>query len=83
VRTFLTLMRDGKRSCVEARDLATLHLVAVRAKLAELKKLETSIAGLVTRCESSCIGGPAPDCSVLEDLATPPASCTPGACPPG
>jgi DNA-binding transcriptional MerR regulator len=71
VRTLLKLMRDGKRSCVEARDLAALHLASVRAKLDELKKLEESISGLVKRCESSCIGGPAPNCTVLEDLATP------------
>jgi DNA-binding transcriptional MerR regulator len=71
VRTLLTLMQDGKRSCVEARDLAALHLASVRARLEELKKLGKSIARLVKRCESCCIGGPAPDCSVLEDLATP------------
>jgi DNA-binding transcriptional MerR regulator len=84
VRAFLTLMQDGKRSCAEARDLAALHLASVRAKLDELKKLEEGIAGLVKRCESSCVGGPAPDCSVLEDLAAPTASsCTSGARPPG
>jgi DNA-binding transcriptional MerR regulator len=61
VRTLLKLMQDGKRSCVEARDLAALHLASVRAKLDELKKLEKSIGELVKRCESSCIGGPAPN----------------------
>jgi DNA-binding transcriptional MerR regulator len=71
VRALLKLMRDGKRSCVDARDLAALHLASVRAKLDELKKLEESINGLVKRCESSCVGGPAPNCTVLEDLATP------------
>jgi DNA-binding transcriptional MerR regulator len=69
VRTLLTLMQDGKRFCVEARDLANVHLASVRAKLDELKKLEKSITGLVKRCESSCIGGAAPNCIVLEDLA--------------
>jgi DNA-binding transcriptional MerR regulator len=71
VRTLLDLMRDGKRSCVEARDLAATHLASVRAKLDELKKLEESINGLVKRCESSCVGGPAPNCTILEDMATP------------
>ena len=75
VRTLLTLMQDGKRSCVEARDLANLHLASVRAKLDELKKLEKSIAGSVERCESSCIGGPARSCTVLEDLAAPAGNC--------
>ncbi len=79
VRTLLTLGRDGTRSCAEARDLAALHLVSVRAKLDELRKLEKSISRLVQRCESSCIGGPAADCTVLEDLAAPAGSLPPTA----
>ena len=70
VRTLVNLMQDQKRSCVEARDLAVVHLESVRAKLDELRKLEKSIAGLVKTCEASCLGGPAPNCVVLEDLAT-------------
>jgi DNA-binding transcriptional MerR regulator len=79
VRTLQTLMQNAKRGCVEARDLAALHLASVRAKLDELKKLEQSIAGLVKGCESSCLGGPAPNCIVFEGLATPSgsSSCTP------
>jgi len=87
VRALLTLMEDERRSCAETRDLAALHLASVRAKLDELRKLETSIARLVERCENSCVGGPAPDCTVLDDLAAPArsSSCTagrPGACAP-
>lgn len=80
VRTLLELMQDGKRSCVEARDLAALHLKSVRAKLDELTRLEKTIGSLVEGCESSCLGGPAPDCIVLEDLAAPAGSrsCAPG-----
>jgi MerR family transcriptional regulator, copper efflux regulator len=74
VRTLINLMQDRKRSCVEARDLAIVHLASVRAKLSELKKLEKSIAGLVESCEISCFGGPAPDCVLLEDLAASAAS---------
>ena len=70
VRTLVSLMQDQGRSCIEARDLAVVHLESVRAKLCELRKLEKSIAGLVRNCEASCLGGPAPDCVVLEDLAT-------------
>jgi DNA-binding transcriptional MerR regulator len=86
VRTSLTFTRDEARPCAEARDLAALHLRSVRVKLDELKKLETSIAGLVQRCESSCIGGRTSDCTVLADLAAPAgSSCTahrPSACTP-
>jgi DNA-binding transcriptional MerR regulator len=69
VRTLVALTQDHKRSCIEARDLAIVHLASVRAKLSELKKLEKSIAGLVKSCETSCFGGPGPNCVVLEDLA--------------
>jgi DNA-binding transcriptional MerR regulator len=70
VRTLVSLMQDQTRSCVELRDLAVAHLESVRAKLNELRKLEKSIAALVTNCEASCLGGPGPDCVVLGDLAT-------------
>src|SRR5215470_15152777 len=69
VKTLVGLMQDKTRSCVEARDLAVTHLTSVRAKLEELKTWEKSLSGLVESCEASCIGGPAPDCIVMEDLA--------------
>ena len=71
VRTLVDLMQAPDRSCLEARDLARDHLDAVRAKLVELKALERSIAGFIETCEASCVGGPGPDCSILEDLAEP------------
>jgi hypothetical protein len=42
--------------------------VGVQRKLAELKTLETSIAALVSSCNSTCAGGVATDCSIFEDL---------------
>jgi len=72
VRTLLSLMQDRKRSCVEARDLAAVHLASVRAKLEDLKRLEKVIAALVASCETSCCGGPAPDCVVLDLAASAP-----------
>src|SRR4051812_23850678 len=57
VRSLVALVQDPASSCVHARDLAQQHLVSVRAKLAELKALERSIAAFVTDCEASCSGG--------------------------
>jgi DNA-binding transcriptional MerR regulator len=71
VRSLLTLMQDRNRSCFEARDMAQAHLAAVRAKLKELKALETSVAAFARRCEEACAGGPGPDCVILEDLSHP------------
>ena len=71
VRDLAALMQDPGRSCTDARDLAQQHLVAVRAKLTELKALERSIAGFVESCDATCAGGPGPDCVILEDLGAP------------
>ncbi|BAM93112.1 MerR family transcriptional regulator [Bradyrhizobium oligotrophicum S58] len=69
VRELMALVRNPASSCVGARDLAQTHLDAVRAKLAELKALERSMAAFVTNCDASCAGGPGPDCVILDDLA--------------
>jgi MerR family transcriptional regulator, copper efflux regulator len=69
VRSLVALVQDPQSSCMDARDLAQEHLAAVRAKLSELKALERSIAGFVANCDSSCAGGPGPDCVILDDLS--------------
>lgn len=57
-----------ERDCVEARDIAQVHLDAVRAKLSELSALEASLAHFVDACNVQCAGGPAPKCTILKDL---------------
>jgi DNA-binding transcriptional MerR regulator len=71
VRGLVALMQDRERSCLEASELVHEHLAAVRAKLAELRALEQSLAGFIESRESACAGGPAADCAILEDLANP------------
>lgn len=80
VRTLVSLVQDRSRSCLEARDLAQTHLVEVRAKLRELNALEKSIAQFVDACDAECVGGPGPDCIILDDLsgARPTSSCCAG-----
>jgi DNA-binding transcriptional MerR regulator len=69
VRALLALLQNPASPCSDARDLAAAHLVSVRAKLAELKALERSIAAFVVGCEATCAGGASPDCVILEDLS--------------
>ena len=71
VRVLVGLVEDGNRSCLKARDLAQTHLDAVRAKLAELRALEAHLQSFVETCTAACAGGPAPECTILEDLSTP------------
>lgn len=75
VRTLAALVQDRNRSCMEARSLAVGHLDEVRSKLKELRELERSIAGFVKSCDAVCVGGPGPDCVILEDLSTTTTGC--------
>lgn len=68
VRALVSLNGSADRDCVEARDIAQIHLQAVRNKLTELRALERSLAGFVSSCTAVCAGGPAPRCTILKDL---------------
>jgi MerR family transcriptional regulator, copper efflux regulator len=69
-RALASLASSRERNCVEARDLAQSHLNEVRAKLSELGALERSLSAFVIACDDGCVGGPAPDCSILRDLGS-------------
>lgn len=75
----LTALVGSKEDCVAARDLAQAHLDVVREKLKDLRALERSLKSHVDRCDAQCAGGPAADCVILTDLATP--SCCAGSAP--
>jgi DNA-binding transcriptional MerR regulator len=68
VRVLVSLLDDPKSSCMDARDLAAKHLDDVRAKMRELKALERNLVSFVEACDTSCAGGPGPDCLILDDL---------------
>jgi MerR family transcriptional regulator, mercuric resistance operon regulatory protein len=57
----------GEISCTQVQTLTTVHLGEVRAKIADLRRLETILAGALERC----FAGPAPACPVLDMLASP------------
>ncbi|HEY2533331.1 MAG TPA: helix-turn-helix domain-containing protein [Xanthobacteraceae bacterium] len=64
IRALLRLGGPGKATCREVREIATHHLDDIRAKLADLKKLERLLSKTVARCS----GRTAPDCPVLDVL---------------
>lgn len=68
VRTLVSILGDPNSSCMAARDMAAEQLTTVRAKMRELKALERSLIAFVESCDTSCAGGPGPDCVILEDL---------------
>lgn len=68
-RALVALSTSEESDCAEARDIAQLHLNTVRSKLSELQNLERSLARFVQACSDECIGGPAPQCTILKDLS--------------
>ena len=55
----------GAGSCADAHRLATKHLVEVHNKLADLKKMEKVLRGMV----ASCADGTLPHCPLIETLS--------------
>ena len=72
VRELVSLSQSPGRDCVETLEIAKAHLSAVRAKMAELRALDRSLSRFVRSCADLCAGGPATECSIVKDLATPP-----------
>lgn len=65
VRALLGLAEPQRRSCDEVRPIAAAHLQDVRARIADLMRLEALLASTVEGCEAR---GAAPSCPVLDLL---------------
>lgn len=66
VRALLTLAGGGQASCSQARDLAETHLGDVRAKIADLRRMEQVLNDTVRACD---VGDNAV-CPLLETLCS-------------
>lgn len=64
IRALLSIAGPSRNSCAEVREMTQTHLEEVRAKLADLMKLERILAETIARC----CGDSAPSCPVLEML---------------
>src|SRR5260370_2328971 len=65
VRVLLRFADDAReRTCAEARDLATGHLADVRTKIADLRRMERALLGMIARCAE----GGTPDCPLIGAL---------------
>jgi len=65
IRALLALAEPGRVSCAEVERIASIHLSKVRSKLADLAKLESTLAETVGRCSRE----PNPICPVLDVLS--------------
>lgn len=66
VRGLLGLMDAGAQTCAEVKERTERHLAEVRAKIADLRRIERVLA----RTAAQCSGDDAPDCPVLDALAS-------------
>ena len=65
VRALLNLAVGGHGSCAEARDLAAVHLHDVRSRIADLHKMERTLATTVRACDVGDNAG----CPLIDTLA--------------
>jgi DNA-binding transcriptional MerR regulator len=73
VRELAAMFENGAGHCVDIRDAVQAQLDSVRAKLDELRELESALAAFVGDCDRSCAGGANRDCCIVGDIAAKPA----------
>jgi MerR family mercuric resistance operon transcriptional regulator len=66
LRGLLQLVDQGTHTCAEVKALTEQHLADVRAKIADLKRIEK----VLTATAAQCSGERVPECPVLEALAS-------------
>ena len=66
IRALLALAEPEHISCAQVREIAAAHLGGVRAKLADLKRLEKILSQTIAHCSEE----PTPACPILDMLGT-------------
>lgn len=64
IRGLLALGGPGKASCAEVQAIASHHLEHIRAKIADLGRLEQILSATIAQCS----GGGTPECPVIDVL---------------
>ena len=64
VRQLLEIVDGEHVSCVKVKEIADAHLVDIREKIADLQKMETSLARMALQCS----GRDVPECPIVEVL---------------
>lgn len=64
IRTLLQLVDSRRYTCQQIKTLMDEHLGEIKRKIADLKKLQASLAEISARCQ----GGEVPDCPIIDAL---------------
>jgi MerR family mercuric resistance operon transcriptional regulator len=67
VRGLLKLVDGGRYTCAEVKMITLDHLADVRRKIADLRRLEQTLADVAGKCR----GGKVPKCPVIDALFDP------------
>jgi MerR family gold-responsive transcriptional activator of gol and ges genes len=67
VTRLLALWRDGDRASADVKQLALTHIAEIDRKIAHLAAMRDTLRRLAERCH----GDGHPDCSILDELASP------------
>jgi MerR family mercuric resistance operon transcriptional regulator len=65
IRGLLDLVDGGNQTCFEVKERTERHLADVRAKIADLRRIEKVLAAMAAECS----GEDVPECPILEALA--------------
>jgi MerR family transcriptional regulator, mercuric resistance operon regulatory protein len=64
VRGLLQLVDGGHSTCAKVRAITLDHLADIRRKIADLRRLESTLAQVAGKCR----GGKVPDCPIIDTL---------------
>ncbi len=67
-RSLLSLAERDATTCAEVKPVVSRHLASVKAKIADLRRLEAAL----TVMERACPGSDSTDCPILDALNAPP-----------
>ena len=64
IRALLKLVDGGVYTCGDVKTITQKHVQSIRRKIADLKKLETTLS----RIASQCAGDATPECPIIDAL---------------
>jgi MerR family transcriptional regulator, mercuric resistance operon regulatory protein len=65
IRGLLQLVDSGRYTCAEVKAITLDHLADIRRKIADLRRLERTLADVAAKCRD----GKVPNCPVIEALS--------------
>lgn len=68
VRDLVKMFEEGGCQCIEVRELMRAHLDLVRAKIADMRDLESNLEAFISSCDSSCVGDSTARCGIFTDI---------------